>query len=903
MAGGGLTLLSIQLLGLVGAQPVNGPIDAASSSATRPGVQEEELLLFAVELDSATLTDSLAAYGDPNDPLLPVGELARLLDLNIVVSPSQGRVTGSLGEAERALTVDLGLGLARAGGHSLSIAAADFAVSPADIFIRASVLQQLLPLRIEVDSEALVIKLVATEKLPIQSRMERQQRQRGAGSDVGSADPLLMVESPYLRFTPPAFDVALETGTDTRTPRFPRRYDVRVAGDLLHMGYQGYVGSDEAGSPSTSRLMFERRSREGGLLGPLDATYVSAGDVFTPTLALGARSVGGRGITFSTAPLGETSVFQRIDLRGELPIGYDVELYINDILRSGQRSPVEGRYEFLNVPLVRGLNVIRLVTYGPRGERSEQTRVINVGGGQLAKGTFGFDFGLVEQERPLFDLRDDEEKIGDAQGFGKLRAVASFAYGLSNDLTVVGGAAVYPGFAGEDREMLNIGARGSLFGMAVQADAARDRKGGTAIAAGFAGQPFGISTIARHSEYSGGFVDETVRIFDPTRPLRRHSELTLDMSLPPIGGKIIPLSFRFDRDEFRNGGVSWLALARASTAVDNVLLSTGFDYQRETTPAEPKRERLTGNLAASTFVDYKWQLRGVIDYDLLPTAELSALSVTAAREISDEVGLRFGVARSFRDRKDLNVQGGAYFRLPFADLAVTGDYATAEKDWRIGIRLAFGLAFDPGARRYRVTRPGPAGGGSAVLHAFIDHNADGVFDPGDSPVPNVTVEGGERKVVTGADGRAFVTGLGNSVSGRLRVGVDNIDNFYVSAPPSNIEFAPRPGHVVDIAYPLAPVSEVVARVSLMQGPDKAVGLSSVRVRLVRAGADPIEGTTEYDGSVIFGEVPPGTYRFEIDPEQAARLHMRLKDPVTVVVTVDGASEIQADVIFEVNENG
>jgi hypothetical protein len=31
--------------------------------------------------------------------------------------------------------------------------------------------------------------------------------------------------------------------------------------------------------------------------------------------------------------------------------------------------------------------------------------------------------------------------------------------------------------------------------------------------------------------------------------------------------------------------------------------------------------------------------------------------------------------------------------------------------------------------------------------------------------------------------------------------------------------------------------------------------------------------------------------------------MRLKDPVTVVVTVDGASEIQADVIFEVNENG
>ena len=88
--------------------------------------------------------------------------------------------------------------------------------------------------------------------------------------------------------------------------------------------------------------------------------------------------------------------------------------------------------------------------------------------------------------------------------------------------------------------------------------------------------------------------------------------------------------------------------------------------------------------------------------------------VTADRNLSEKVGVRLGLGRSFGEQKDFNIQGGTFFRLPFADLALTGDYLTAKQEWRVGLRLAFGLAFDPGASRYRMTRPGPAGGGSAV---------------------------------------------------------------------------------------------------------------------------------------------------------------------------------------------
>ncbi|MBA3678443.1 MAG: hypothetical protein H0W74_13755 [Sphingosinicella sp.] len=893
---GAVALLSLQLIGVAGAQPLSINAAEQPASAGRAQLREEDFLLFAVQLDGGTLTEGLSAYGATQDPLLPVGELSRLLDLNIDVSPSQGTIAGTIGESARSVTVDLALGLVRAGGKNLPLAPQDTAVTPTDIFIRASVLEKILPVKIIVDTETLEIKLVATEKLPVQSRIERQGRKGGVNSDTGSTDPVLKIESPYLLFAPPAFDIALATGTDTRSPRFPRRYDVRVAGDLLYMGYQGYLGSDEAAKPSTARLMFERRSPQGNLLGPIGATYASAGDVFTPGMALGPRSVGGRGISFTTAKLGETSVFQRITLRGELPIGYDVELYVNDVLRSGQRSPVEGRYEFIDVPLVRGLNVIRLVTYGPRGERSEQSRVVNVGGGQLAKGEFNLDFGLVQQDQALFDLRSPEEKAVALAGEGKMRAVANMAYGVTNGFTLVGGAALYPGFEGERRAVAILGARGSLFGFAAQADAGRDSRGGRAVALGLAGQPFGISALGRHAEYAGGFIDETLRVFSAARPLSRHSELTLDVSLPPIGGKIIPLSFRAERDGYDDGGTTWLALARASATIADTLISTGLDFQRETIPATGTTNRLTGNFAASKFVDYKWQLRGVVDYDILPDKALRAAAFTASRQVSDRLGIQFGAGKTFGKEKDLSLQAGAFFRLPFADLAFTGDYATAKKDWRVGVRLAFGLAFDPGIRNYRATRPGAASGGSAAFHAFIDSDGDGQYDRGESGVPKLTVEGGESKITTNAKGRAFIPGLGNSISHQLRVGTDDIDNFYISSPPSNVEFASRPGHTIEIPYPLAAVAEVVARVRLNQD-GKDIGLAAVRVRLVRDGSAPIEGTTEFDGSVIFGNVRPGTYRFEIEPEQAAQLRMRLKQPIEVAVTPDESQNINAEVVF------
>jgi len=877
--------------------------EPATASATAPGdssvgaeVREEDLLLLSVGLDDLTIADSVAAYGAPEDPLLPVGELTRLLDMNVTVSASDRRIVGRVGEAERSLTVDLATGLARVGGRDIALSAEDVAVTGSEIYIRSSALSRLLPITFQTDPAEMTLKLTALEKLPIQSRLERIARLRGMRPEVDVADDVLRVETPYRLLTAPAFDVAISTARDTREPDPTGRYDIRIGADVLYTGFQGYLGSDEQGKLSSARVLFERHSVHGGLLGPIDATSAQAGDTFTPALPIGPRSAGGRGFNFTTAPLEQASIFSRIDLRGELPLGYDVELYVNDILRSGQRTPVQGRYEFLQVPLVRGLNVIRIVSYGPRGERDEQTRVVNVGGGQLAPGKTTFDFGIVQQDTPMIDLA--EESL-DTVGLGGVRVVASATRGISEKLTAMVGAAYYPAASGEQRSLLMAGARTSFRGFAVQADAAGDDQGGIGAAVGLAGQLRGASLLGRHAEYRGGFVDEANPTLRSGEPLLRHSELTVDTNFRR-GPRSIPLSMRAQREVYADGSVAIAAAVRASSTIGPVLVSGGVDYQRETTPDGVVTQRATGIVAASTFAAYKWQLRGALDYEVAPDPRLVALTITADRAISERMALRLGVGHGFGQGGTTTVQAGANWRLARGDLALSGDYAVDDGEWRIGVQYAFGLVFDPLARRYRVTPPGPASGGNAVFQAFIDANGNGVFDPGEETVEGVSVSGGPKPATTTANGRAFITGLGASPTGRVEVGMDDVDNPFVTSPPHTVEFSPRMGSVAKIMYPLTPTGEVMAKVMFKPENGPPVGLSAVRVVITREGSEPIEGITEFDGSVAFQSLPVGTYRLELDLEQAERLHMRLRRSVTFTVAPEGGflADINAEVIFD-----
>ena len=862
-----------------------------------PAPDPQSLLLLLVQLDDLTLSEGMAAYGSADDPLLPVGELSRLLELDIDVSPSEGRIIGRLGEARRSLVVDLATNTARSGGAEVQLTPGDVAVEPVDIYVRASVLAKLLPLKFDVDARSLQMKLTATELLPIQGRLQRLARLRQAAPNPTAAQ-VMRVDEPYRFFTPPSFDVALGLGAQTVEPNVPARYDVRVGGDLFYMGLQAYVGSDDAGRLSTARLLLERRSLHGDLLGPLHAHVVGLGDVFAPGLSIGPRSLDGRGFALSTSPLDQTTVFNRIDLRGELPIGDDVELYVNDVLQGAQQTPDRGQYEFLNVPLSQGVNVIRIVTYGPRGQRSEETRVVNASGGLLRPGQTTFEFGAIEQQQALYQPPASGPLITDL-GVGKPRVVAALDYGLTQYLTLTVGGSMYTDLKGIERNLYTGGLRTSIGGFSTQLDLAADNLGGEAAGVGVAGRILGANAIFRHTEYSGGLIDENNPEAELDRPLTQRTEVDVDNSTR-FGTRVIPLSARVVRDLYADGGSAWITQLRASASMASALYSTGLEYDRNTTVAGQTIDIFRGYLGVSTFRSYRWQVRGTLNYDAIPDLRVSGLEIVADREINDVWSFRIGANGRLEEPRGLDLIAGTTTRTRYGDLALTGQYDTHENSWRFGAQMNFGVGYNPQAHLYELTRSGPGSGGSVNFHAFLDANGNGKFDPGEQPLPGVSLDGGARRVTTDADGQAYLTGFGAGPTARLLVGITAVENQQIKTPPTVVEFSPRPGGVTQIEYPIRPTGEVMVNIKLRRLGQLPVGLSATRVRLVDDKGFEAEGVTEFDGSVNFHDLPAGTYHLELDKDQAVRLRMHLVAPVSVTIRPDGSisPDVSAEVEFE-----
>ncbi|MEO8115455.1 MAG: hypothetical protein ABI655_13800, partial [Phenylobacterium sp.] len=120
------------------------------------------------------------------------------------------------------------------------------------------------------------------------------------------------------------------------------------------------------------------------------------------------------------------------------------------------------------------------------------------------------------------------------------------------------------------------------------------------------------------------------------------------------------------------------------------------------------------------------------------------------------------------------------------------------------------------------------------------------------------------------------------------------------APPTTVQFYPRPGSRADVAYPLRPTGEVMVKILLRRPDNKVVGLSAAQVRLVSEKGVIRDASTEFDGSASFQDLPAGVWRLELDPDQAARLRMHLVKDASITIKGDGGvtPDVLAEVVFE-----
>ena len=859
---------------------------------------EEDLLILEVQLGEWVLSDGLIAYrashsgdlaaepysgdlaAEPYSVLLPLGEITGLLELPIQVDPAARSAVGWLGQESERFDLDLAAQPPTLDGQPLVLGRGRAAIHRTDIYIEAALLDRWLAVGFELDLAHQVLRLEPRRKLPIQRRLERQERWRQLhlhAVEDQSGPRFAAQQIPYRLLDWPVvdgrYDINRKRYTDGSLAT-TARHSLLAQGDLLGMTADLFLGgqrtSDEDDLLADARLTLSRRDPQGGLLGPMRATDLRFGDLVSPNDRLISPGHPGRG--FELARISQqghaagSRTVDRTTLRGDALPGWDIELYRNEVLYDVTTVSDEGRYELADVALFFGINRLKLVFYGPHGERREKVEQIYLGPGLLPRGETDYHFGVYQQDVGLLQ-RSQALAATDAAVQGDFRLVAGLTRGLTRQLS--GDAGLFSLALPDGRhDYLRLGLRAALLGGAGRLVVLHDMAGGSAATLALQRRLGRFTVAVEHSQFQD-FVSEEIELAD----LLSRTEARLDGQIRLFGSRVVPLSLTLRQERHRPGRRLEL---RGSSGFSHPLgrlhLTHRWHFDVSGSELDASRLALRGNLLFNSWLR-QLALRANLRYDLHPSPELASLDLVArwrpGRRLSATFGLDHGLAQGITQ-----VHVGADWELRPLRLGVDLGWGT-DGSLRAGASLSFSLGREPRSGRARWQAEPAARQGAVSARVFLDHDGNGHFGPGDEALPGVrfAVNGSPQSLPSNADGVARLA-LSPYRHADLAVDETSLEDPYWRPQIQGLGFVPRPGVTWTAEFPIAVTGEIDGTVSLglKQGQRAA---SKIRLQLVAADGEVLqEVESQYDGFYLFTYVPPGLYTLQTDPRQAEELGLR-----------------------------
>jgi hypothetical protein len=863
-------LIATSLLSFVGASSSAQEARSGDPPSPRPAYiqrPESELLLFDVRLGQNVLAEAIPAYPIKGGVLVPLQELCSALDFAITVDVASGGAAGFFIAENRRFALDVPGGRVTVEGKPGPFDATRVEVHQDDIYVDSLLFSAWFPVDVTVDFSSLVLTIRPRETLPIQKKQERAQRASKEMSSLGLAGPRYPpTDNPYRLLDVPFVDQTLRAtlakSGGQSTQGF--QYSTFATGDVLFHEASAYIFGDQHGIEDV-RASLGRRDPSGGLLGPLGAREYAAGDVLFPGLETISLPRSGPGFLVSNYPLQLQTQFDRHTFRGDLPQGWEVELYQNRALIGFQQSRPDGLYEFINIPLVFGLNEFRLIFYGPQGQRREETARFNIAEsltpagsvyyravgndprGSTRRGQLDLDFGISRNFSASFDASTVElEKMG-RHDYGR------------------------------------VGLRGYSSILFADAEVVADRNGGVAASAAVQTRVGPLGVTARYTSLQNDFVSET---FLPTYGvIRSRTSVRFDATIPAGRLSGVPAVVDLSEDRLASGQTVDHVSGRLSGFYRGIAMSNLLDWTFARGEPQLFPDSAVGDFLVSKFVR-NYGLRGEVIYALKPTAEVTTVALTAER-IFPAYYAQLGVSRNVSARQTHLLGTLTRTDGPFG-FGANLDYA---RPGGLSVALTWNASFtrDPRSGKWRTQARSLAGMGAISPLVYLDENGNGVRDPGEKPMEGVTFfsNRASSEVKTGADGTALLTGLPIYQDVDFSVAGSSLEDPLAVSEKPGVRFVPRPGHVTKVEFPILISGEITGTVRVRrEGSTREA--SGVLVQLVdKEGKVVKQVRSAYDGFYDMTLIVPGEYRIQVSVEQASRLNLVAPPPRAISIAPNG----------------
>ena len=828
----------------------------------------EEQFLLDVNIRQLRLGDGVRAYQTPEGTCIVFGDFLTTLDLPMKIDLETKRASGWAFKEENRIDIDQAAGTAHFGEEQERLSEGTIRETPEGWCVDSAALSRWFKLGVKPYTYGSVLMLESEAKLPVELAIEREQRAARIRPAAMPLEGLPKVKLPYRMWRAPALDFIVNAGVTYEAStgmRVDRSAAVAAAGEIARFSYDAMLATDGSGKPQSLRFRAYRSDPDGGLLGPLDATHFAVGDIQGLNNRL-LSSSSGRGAEITNRPLFNPAAFDRTRFEGDLPVGWDAELYRNGELLAFSRSDGSQRYVFEDVPLTYGENRFEIVLYGPQGQQRSRVEYLNVGQNQIPTGETWYWAGISQPGKQLlgdFAGRDDgggppgqveTRRIAD---FGRpdVQAAVQVEHGLGKRTSVGLLAAM---LLADDKKLTFVegSIRRSIGPALVEVAVARDGNGGFAARAQAAAQIGQISVAAdgmiADNFTIGGFRD------------KRYRDARVSMDAPlKLGGKTVALHGDVRMIDRGPRDRTLAAAGRLSTNFNGFNLATQVDWQRQ---MGGKGDRFddkveVGLIGSGRLGDVR--LRGQTVWEVSPQSRFRTAELSAYWSASDNADWEGAVgydANAGRGRARLS-----HIRRFQTVAAAASLEAGTDGSFAAGINLNFSLDSSRGG--FRLTEQKMASAGIVEARVYRDFNDNGVRDQSEPWEKGATITTGQRVSddVTDANGVVRVGGLQPFQPIAIGIDTSSLEDPSLAPRKALQVIVPRPGVAALLEIGLVGAGDIEGILVKNDGR----GFEGLDVELIDAAGKVVASTrSDFDGFILFERVAYGRYTMRLSADSA-----------------------------------
>lgn len=842
----------------------------------------DNLLVLQINLGNFLILDEpIIGYAADDQIFLSLKDFVRVLELPITLQPDNMGANGWFISKDKKISLDLNKNQCLANGKKFTTSPDDMVVFGDDIFVNIKTLQKWFGLDFDFTKQEQEIKVRSGGLLPVEERFERQQKwQKLTDEEKWKAnkkdDYKDTIKTPYKIAAVPFGDLSYgqNYNKSNHNTNSSSQLNGLFTGDFLYLNNQIFATVQD-GALSSARIKSGRKDADGNLLGPLGATEFSLGDINTPEQPLIARSGLGKGALISNYPPEYVNQFNKVSIRGNAQADWDVEIYRNDSLFNFQKVSSDGIYEFLDVPLVSGLNIIKLIFYGPFGQQYQETRRFMVGNDLLQENKIYYRFAANKNNDNLISAADQDTSNDKSQGVG--RFFGEVGYGLTKSTSIVANFLRVPvQFSNQQSDYTNLGLMSSFLGVAGKINLVRDLENkSNAQEISLQTEFFDYSLSTTFNNFDTNFVSENnPQLGDP---LIHKTSIRLDGPLKiPFMSFPSRISFAGSRDSFDSGEYRDSLDNEISLGLSNRLsLTQAFQYITDSRIDGDSRKTITARTLLNYSFSAKLTIRSSLAYNLQPTETLNTLNMAFGYNFGNNFNTNFSVDHQFAQagrRTSTNYSASLSKTFKKIIVSLGGNYIDSG-NFGANINLSTSFGYDAKHNTGVISGIPIANGGAIAIKVFIDENNNGLFDKGEEPLKDVEIliNGGVKKIKTNQDGVAFIANLQIDNTATVTIDNNSLPDPYLFVKKNIIKVSTHSGTIADIDFPIIKVGEIYGYAVINKNGNISPA-ANVELQLVDEQGNIISSTkSSYDGFYLLETIPFGNYQLKISPQQSARL--------------------------------